>query len=169
MNTMRNLKIAAVTVNMGIGEGGKRLAIAEKLLEQLTGQKPIRRMATKAIQPFGIRKGLPIACKVTLRNEKAIDFLKRALEAKDRRIKSSNFDQLGNFSFGIREHIDIDGVKYDPNVGIVGMDVNISIERSGSRVKKRALKRTKIGKRHLVSKDDAIEFIKEEFNVVVED
>ncbi len=169
MNPMRQLRIASVTVNMGVGEGGERLVKAEKLLEQLTGQKPIRRIAKKTIQPFGIRKGLPIACKVTLRKDKAIDFLKRAFEAKDNRLKARNFDELGNFSFGIREHIDLPGVKYDPNVGIFGMDINVCIERPGYRVKKRSLRKSKIGKKHLVTKDESIEFIKKEFNVQVED
>jgi len=167
MNPMRKLRIHSVTVNMGVGEGGERLAKAEALLEELTGQKPIRRLAKKTIQPFGIRKGLPIACKVTLRGEKAIDFLKRALEAKDRRLPEKCFDQLGNFSFGIREHIDLPGVKYDPNVGIFGMDVCVTVERPGYRVKRRKLKKTKIGRKHLVTREEAIEFVKKEFQVEV--
>ncbi len=167
MNPMRRLRIHSVTVNMGVGEGGERLAKAEALLEELTGQKPIRRLAKKTIQPFGIRKGLPIACKVTLRGEKAIDFLKRALEAKDRRLPEKCFDQLGNFSFGIREHIDLPGVKYDPNVGIFGMDVCVTVERPGYRVKRRKLKKTKIGRKHLVTREEAIEFVKKEFQVEV--
>lgn len=167
MNPMRRLRIHSVTVNMGVGEGGERLAKAEALLEELTGQKPIRRLAKKTIQPFGIRKGLPIACKVTLRGEKAIDFLKRALEARDRKLPERCFDQQGNFSFGIREHIDLPGVKYDPNVGIFGMDVCVTMERPGYRVKRRKIKKTKVGRKHLVTREEAIEFVKKEFQVEV--
>ncbi len=168
MNPMRKLKIAKVTVNMGIGEAGERLAKGEKLLEELTGQKPVQTFAKRTIQPFGIRKGLAIGCKVTLRDEKATEFLDKVFAAVDKRISARNFDEQGNLAFGIREHIDLPGVKYDPMVGIYGMDVCVAIERPGYRVKHRKLKNTKVGKKHLVTKDEAIDFIRQTFNVEVE-
>jgi len=168
LNPMRRLKISKVTVNMGVGEAGERLAKGVQLLEELTGQKPVHTIAKRTIQPFGIRKGLAIGCKVTLRGEKAMKFLRDAFAAVDNRIKASNFDEQGNFAFGIREHIDLPGVKYDPMVGIYGMDVCVAIERPGYRVKHRKLKKSKVGKKHLVTKEEAINFIKETFNVEVE-
>lgn len=169
MNPMRKLRIESVSVNMSVGEGGERLEKAEELLEQLTGQKPVRRRAKKTRKPFGIRKGLPIAVKVTLRGERARDFLDRALEAKDRRVKAECFDELGNFSFGIREHIDMPGVKYDPNVGIFGMDVNVVMERPGYRVRRRAEKKKKVGKKHQVAREESMKFIGEKFKVAAEE
>ncbi|HDD72351.1 MAG TPA: 50S ribosomal protein L5, partial [Candidatus Bathyarchaeota archaeon] len=70
--------------------------------------------------------------------------------------------------FGIREHIDIPGTKYDPKVGIFGMDVCVSVERPGYRIMRRKRCRTKIPRKHRVSREEAIRFIEEKFNVKVE-
>ncbi len=167
-NPMREIRIEKVTVNMGVGEGGERLAKAEKLLEEITGQKPVRTFAKVTNQTFGIRKGMPIGCKVTLRKAKAEEFLKKAFAAIDYKIKKESFDNEGNLSFGIKEHIDIPGMKYDPKVGIFGMDVCITMERPGYRVKRRRIKREKIPHNHRVTKEESIEFFKNKFNVKVE-
>ncbi|MCD6369595.1 MAG: 50S ribosomal protein L5 [Thermoproteales archaeon] len=145
---MRRLKLAKVVVNMAVGESGERLANAVKLLEELTGQKPSLRQAKRTIKEFGIRKGENIACVVTLRGEKALNFLRRVLETVKYTIKESSIDDYGNISFGIREHILLPGTKYDPSIGIFGFDVNIVLERPGFRVSRRRRKRNKIGKNH---------------------
>lgn len=169
MNPMRKLRIDKVTVNMGVGEGGERLAKAEALLEKLTEQKPTKTYAKSTNPTFGIRKGLPIGCKVTLRGERAEKFLERALQAIGRKIKLSSFDKYGNVSFGIREHIDLPGVKYDPAIGIYGMDVCLTIERPGFRVKRRKIRPSKVGRSHLVNREEAVEFLKNKYNVIVEE
>jgi large subunit ribosomal protein L5 len=166
---MRKLRIDKVTVNMGVGEGGERLAKAEALLEKLTEQKPTKTYAKSTNPTFGIRKGLPIGCKVTLRGERAEKFLERALQAIGRKIKLSSFDKYGNVSFGIREHIDLPGVKYDPAIGIYGMDVCLTIERPGFRVKRRKIRPSKVGRSHLVNREEAVEFLKNKYNVIVEE
>lgn len=169
MNPMRELKITKVTVNMGIGEGGEKLEKAETLMEELTNQTPIRTFAKESNQTFGIRMGLPIACSVTLRHEKANTFLNNALEAVDHRLKRSSFDQQGNISFGINEHINIPGVKYDPQVGIFGMDVAVTVERPGYRVKYRKTQRKKPSKKHLVTPEDSVIFMQKLGATVVEE
>jgi large subunit ribosomal protein L5 len=155
MNPMRVPRISKVTVNMGVGEGGEKLEIAENLLKDLTGQQPVRLTAKESNQTFAIRKGLPIACKVTLRGQKADDFLKKALYAVDNRIKKSSFDQQGNLSFGIDEHINLPDVKYDPKVGIWGMDVSVTMERPGYRIKRRKIYRSRPGKSDIMTREDA--------------
>ncbi len=168
-STMKSPKISKITVNIGVGEGGEKLAKAETLLEKLVGQKPIRTYS-KITQPtWGIRIGSPIACKVTLRNDTAEKFLKDALLAVDNRIEESKFDNHGNVSFGIKEHIDIPGVRYDPNVGIFGMDVALTIERPGYRIKQRKEKKKKVSKNHQLSKEDTIQFMKKRYNINLED
>jgi large subunit ribosomal protein L5 len=162
---MRALKISKVTVNMGVGEGGERLAKAEALLELLTKQKPIKTFAKSTDPTFGIRKGLPIGCKVTLRKDKAEDFLRKALDAVEYKIKRGNFDEHGNVSFGIKEHIDLPGVKYDPNVGIFGMDVSLTIERPGYRIKRRKISQKKISKHHQAGRDEAMNFLQEKYQI----
>lgn len=167
-NPMLQPRIGKVVVNMCVGTSGEPLERAKRVLEELTGQKPCVRRAKKTIKPFGIRKGEPIACVVTLRGERAVEFLDRALEAVGRRLKASSFDEYGNFSFGIREHIDIPGTKYDPKVGIFGMDVCVSVERPGYRIMRRKRCRAKVPRGHRVSREEAIRFIEERFNVEVE-
>jgi len=166
-NPMTQVRIEKVVVNMAVGTSGEKLEKAVKVLESLTGQKPSRRKAKRTIREFGIRKGENIACVVTLRKEKAIEFLHRALAAVGNRIKASSFDDHGNVSFGIKEHIDIPGTKYDPNIGIFGMDVCISFEKPGYRVKRRRIKKSKVGKAHKVTKYEAMEYLKREFGVEI--
>lgn len=167
LNPMLKPRLAKVTVNVALGASGERLQKIAKTLEEITGQAPSYRKAKKTIREFGIKKGESIAVAVTLRKDKAIAFLKRALEAVGYRIKLSSFDDYGNVSFGIPEHINIPGVKYDPEVGIFGMDVCITIERPGYRVARRRVKRGVIPRRHRVNKWDAVAFLVKEFGVKV--
>ena len=167
-NPMYKPRLAKVTVNISVGAATERLSKAMKVLEELTGQKPVPRRAKRTIKDFGIRKGENIAAKVTLRGEKAVTFLKKALEAVNFRLKASSFDEYGNVSFGIKEHITIPGVKYDPEIGVFGMDVAITIERPGYRILRRKRCRKKhIPRRHRVSKEEAMVFLHKEFGVEI--
>ncbi len=166
-NPMLKPRIEKVTVNMAVGKSGETLERAAKVLEQLTGQRPCKRKAKKTIRDFGIRKGEPIACIVTLRKEKAKEFLKKALHAVDNKISKERFDNYGNFSFGIREHIEMPGTKYVPELGIHGMDVCVALCRLGSRVKERRHAKSDVGSRHKLAPEEATLFIKEEFGVEI--
>jgi large subunit ribosomal protein L5 len=160
-------RLAKVTVNIALGESGERLEKAYNLLYELTGQKPVRRAAKRTIRQFGIRRGENIAVMVTLRGERAINFLKRALEAVGWKIKASSFDEFGNVGFGIREHIQIPGTRYDPRVGIFGMDVILTIERPGYRVARRRRARSKIPRRHRLNKEESMVYLAKEFGVKI--
>lgn len=160
-------RIRKVTVNISLGQSGEPLEKAGKVLEQLTGQKPVKRKAKKTNRDFGIRKGEPIACIVTLRKENAEEFLKKVLQAVDNKISRSSFDKMGNFSFGIREHIEIPGTKYMPELGIFGMDVSVSLGRAGYRVKERKRAGSNIGKGHLLGPEDAIVFVKDTLGIEI--
>ena len=109
---MRHVRLEKVTVHIGVGKSGEELEKARTILGELTGQKPSSQRAKRTVKDFGIREGEPIACKVTLRREKAAQFMKRALEAVGNRLKESSFDQHGNFAFGVKEHIEMPGTKY---------------------------------------------------------
>ena len=165
LNPMRQIRIGKVIVNMGLGEGGETLAKAMTVLETLTGVKPCPRKAKKAIREFGVRKGENIACISTIRGEPADDFLKRAFESSKNKIKQSCFDNFGNISFGIKEHINMPGTKYDPKLGIFGMNVCIVLERPGYRVARRGQRPGKIGSEHRVNKEESMAFIKERFGI----
>ena len=164
----REPRIGKVVVNITTGQSGEPLNRAMTILKQLTGQTPCMRRAKRTIRTFGISRNEPIACMVTLRRQRAEDFLKRALDTVGNRISPRSFDRNGNFAFGIKEHIDIPGTKYDPNLGIVGMDVMASVERPGYRVARRKRARSKIGRGHRITREEAIEFIRSRFGTEVE-
>jgi large subunit ribosomal protein L5 len=166
-NPMLRPRIEKVTINMSVGKAGQPLEQAVTILQELTDQKPSKRVAKKTIRDFGIRKGESIACIVTLRKEKAEQFLKKAFQAVENKLSKYCFDRQGNFSFGIKEHIDIPGTKYVPSLGIHGMDVSVALGRPGYRVKRRHRAKSKVGKDHLLTAEEAILFIKDEFDVEI--
>jgi len=166
-NPMRKLRIEKVVVNSCIGASGARLEKAAKIIEMLTGQKPQFRKAKKTIKGFGIYRGQPIAVRVTLRKQKAVEFLEKALKAVNNTLKASSFDENGNFSFGIKEHLDIPGTKYDPELGIIGMDVCVHLSRLGLRVALRRRARSKVGASHKVTREEAMKFMQETFGVKI--
>ncbi len=166
-NPMLRIRIEKVVVNISVGKSGEPLEKAATVLEQLTGQKPCKRKARKTVRDFGVRKGESIACMVTLRKEKAKEFIKRALQAVENRISKESFDRFGNFSFGIKEHIDIPGTKYVPELGIHGMDISVALSRLGQRVKCRHRSKSRVGVKHRLTPEEAIEFVQDEFGIQV--
>lgn len=166
-NVMRNIRIGKIVINIGVGKSGEPIERASKVLEEITAQKPTSRIAKSTIRDFGIHKGEPIAVMVTVRRERAVEVLKKLLPAKNNQIKASSFDNFGNVSFGIKEHIDIPGIKYNPEIGIFGMDVAVALERPGYRVSRRSKIPARIGKKHRITKEEAMTFLKDELHVEV--
>ncbi|MCK5282744.1 MAG: 50S ribosomal protein L5 [Nanoarchaeota archaeon] len=165
MNPMKTIKIDKITLNIGAGKDQNRLEKAKILIKNITGIEPVKTVTNKRIPSWGLRPGLPIGYKLTLRKKNAYDLLKRLLEAKDNSLKESQFDDYGNIAFGIHEYIDIPKVKYDPKIGIMGLEICITLTRPGFRIKRRSLKKAKISKNHIIKKEEAIEYMKKEFNV----
>ena len=168
MNVMKNIRVEKITLNIGAGKDQAKLEKGLKLLKLITGLEPVKTHTKKRIPAWGLRPGLPIGCKLTLRKGKAVELLKRLLDAKSNKLSEVQFDNNGNLAFGIHEYIDISGINYDPGIGIMGFEVCISLERSGFRVKKRKIKK-KIGKNHKISKQEAMDFMKNSFGVKIED
>jgi large subunit ribosomal protein L5 len=164
---MRQPRIDKVVVNIGVGEAGERLNKAQKVLNMVTKQKPVITTAKVTNRDLGVRYGMPIGCKVTMRGEKAQNFLKQALSIRENRVASYSFDKEGNLSFGISDYTDFSGMKYDPEIGIFGMDVNVVFKRPGYRVAKRRIMSKKVPKEHRMTRDEAIGFMKEQFKVEV--
>jgi len=162
---MRQIRLEKVTVHIGVGQSGESLEKARTILNELTGQKSSSQKARRTLKDFGIREGEPIACKVTLRRDKAMQFVRRALEAVGNRLSASSFDNNGNFAFGVKEHIEMPGTKYVPELGIVGFDVIATMERPGFRIKRRRIRRSKVGKNHLVTREEAIRFVRTHFAI----
>jgi len=166
-NLMKKISIAKVVLNMGIGKSGDPIELGKKALEQITGKKPNARNAKKSQRDWGVRKGEPIGIAVTVRGDDATKLLKKLFVAKDNQIKESAIDDEGNLSFGIKEHIDIPEIKYDPKIGILGLEVSIALTRPGFNIKLRSLHKAKVGKNHRIRKNDAIKFLTEEFEVKI--
>lgn len=164
-NPMRKIKIEKVTLNIGCAADVQKIERAKKLLEYLTGRKAVV-TKSKRRSTFGVAKGKPVGVKVTLRKKEAVEFLKKALEAIDKKLEASKFDENGNFSFGIKEYIEIPGVKYSHEIGMLGLDVCVSLERPGFRIKRRIQKR-KIPKVHTIKKEEAIKWVKDNFGVEI--
>lgn len=167
MSGMMDLHVEKVVVNIGVGEAGERLVKAEKVLEMVTGQKPVETVSKTVNRDLGIRVGMPLGCKVTLRGEAAEEFVKKALPIREMRVPEYSFDKEGNMSFGISDYTDFEGMKYDPEIGIFGMDISVVLRRPGDRITKRALLRRRVPKSHRVTREEAIAFMKEKFEVEV--
>lgn len=164
---MKRISVDKVVVNIGVGKSGEPIEKAKKALTELTGNKPAVRGAKKTVRDFGIHQGEPIGAMVTMRHDQAIEFLKRVIAAKKNTLKESSFDNFGNISIGIHEHIDIPGTKYNPEIGIFGMDVNVVLVRPGYRIARKSRKRARIGKNHRITKEDAINYFKEQYGAEV--
>jgi large subunit ribosomal protein L5 len=160
-------RIEKVVVNLSVGKSGEPLEKAFKVLKEIAGQTPVKKNAKTSIRDFGIRKGEPIACVVTLRRQAAIDFLKKILIVKDNKVSKSSFDDRGNFAFGLKEHIEIPGVKYDPDVGIFGMDVCVTLNRPGDRVADRRKRKARVGHKHVLTPEESILFTKQTLGVEI--
>jgi len=154
---MREIKIEKITLNIGAGKNDDLLQKGLKLLKKLSPLTPVKTITQKRIPGWGLRPGLSIGCKVTVRKD-AKELLKRILVAKENILKEKNFDNNGNFSFGVAEYIDIEGLEYDPDLKILGLEVAVTLTRAGYRVKIRKMYPKQIGKNHKITKEEAMEF-----------
>lgn len=166
-NVMRRVMIGKVVLNIGVGKSGEAFERAKNVVKSIVDRVPSTRKAKQSIRDFGLHRGDPIGVTVTLRGGKANDLLKLLLAAKEMKIAQTSFDDGGNCSFGIKEHIDIPGVKYNPDTGIFGMDVSVVLQRPGYRVRRRRRATSNIGMKHRLTKDDSIRFFKETLGVDV--
>ncbi|MDD2678722.1 MAG: 50S ribosomal protein L5 [Candidatus Nanoarchaeia archaeon] len=165
-NEMKNIMIEKLTLNIGVGEAGDKLEKAYSLLKTLSGKTPIKTVSHKRIPKWNVRPGIAIGVKVTMRKDYD-ELLKRLLLSREYSLKKSCFDNYGNVSFGVDEYVHIPGVKYDPKMPMFGLNATITLKRKGYRIKDRRLKTEKIPKNHRVSQNEAIDFIKNKYEVKI--
>lgn len=159
-NPMREVKMEKLVLS--IGGLAEELEKGYKLLEMITGKKPAKTTSRKRIPTFGIRPGLESGAVVTLRGEEKEKLLRRLLAAIDNVIKKKQISE-NNFSFGIHEYIEIPGLEYSRDIGTRGLDVTVVFKRTGRRVKLRKVKRGKVPQRQMITKEEIIKFMEDNF------
>jgi large subunit ribosomal protein L5 len=164
---MQEPRIDKVVVHIGVGESGQRMVNAEIILREITKHNPVRSTAKKTLPTFGIKKSEPIGIKITLRGKAAEDFLNTALKASGATLRGGQFDKQGNFSFGIEEHTDFPGMRYNPEIGIFGMDVNVSMMRAGYRIARRRIAQKKLPAKQRLNKADTMDYVQKKFGVSI--
>ena len=158
-NPMQKIRIEKVVLN--VGGTGDNLEKGVKLLKIITNRNPAKMKTRKRIPALGVRPGLEVGAVVTTRNGVG-EFLKRMLVAVDNVLKKSQMSE-NNFSFGIKEYIEIPGIEYQRDLGIMGLDVTVVFKKSGRRTGIKKMKRGKIPSRQRIGVEEIIKFMEENF------
>jgi len=163
-NPMKNIEIEKIV--LGIGGTGDYLEKGTKLLQLLTNKKPSRRKTNKRIPSLSVRPKLEVGSIVTVRKGKE-KLLQRLLAAVNNNLKKSQVSE-NTFSFGIEEYIEIPGIEYQRDIGMMGLDVTVVFKRPGKRITLKKRKKGKIPKRHKISPGEIIKFMRDKFQVKFE-
>ena len=162
-NPMREVRLEKVVINMGIGDKEDTYTNAKTLIEKLTGRSSIQTRSKKRAPEFKIRKDQVIGAMVTLRGQGATDMLKRALDANNNTLYESSVAN-NSLNFGVSEYIYFSGVKYDPKIGMMGLNLNATFSRRGRRVEIRKRKAAKVAPEHRnIAPEDIRKYIESKF------
>ncbi len=166
-NPMQQIYLDKVVVNIGIGQNDQHFNNAKMLIKKLTDHEAVATKSKRRIPELKLRKGQVIGAMVTLRNKEAEKMLKRALEANNNTIRESSIAK-NSINFGVKEYIEFEGVKYDPKIGMLGLNINAAFARRGIRVERRKHMRSHVGVRHReIGKELLVEYISKSFGAKV--
>jgi len=127
-------RLTKITVNVGVGEGGKNQKLLDSVLSELatiTGQKPVVTRARKSIAGFSLREGMPVGASVTLRGDRMYEFLDRLVSVAMPRVRdfrgvpARSFDGRGNFTLGVKEQLIFPEIDFDDVEQVHGMDITL--------------------------------------------
>nr|XP_023687763.1 60S ribosomal protein L11-like [Paramormyrops kingsleyae] len=122
--------------------------------------------ARYTVRSFGIRRNEKIAVHCTVRGAKAEEILEKGLKVREYELRKNNFSDTGNFGFGIQEHIDL-GIKYDPSIGIYGLDFYVVLGRPGFSIADKKRKMGRIGFKHRIRKEEAMRWFQQKYDGVI--
>jgi len=166
-NKMREVEIEKIVLNCGATED--KLEKSVKLLEMITKRKVYKVKATKRIPAFGISPGKLAGGKVTIRNKDQIeDLLRRFFVTIDNEFPEKQIVE-NQASFGIPEYIEIPGLGYDRDIGILGFEVSIVFKRKGKRVRFKKIKRGSLPLKQRVTVEEIKEYLTKFFGVEITD
>lgn len=157
---MREIFIEKVVLSAGAK--GTDLEKAKKLLEFITKRKAQIITSSKRVPDFGVRPGLEVGTRVTLRGEKSLEILKQLLGGLNNTLYESQVSN-NHFSFGIKEYIEVPGLEYQREIGIRGLNITVVFARKGLRVKRKKIKRGPIPKKQSISIEEITKFMEENF------
>jgi len=163
---MKEIIVEKIVLHVSTSPEPNEVKKAIALLKAISGVKPISTRAKKRIAEWKVRPGVPIGAKVTIRGKKANVLLMRLLHATEFNLNKKQFTQNG-FAFGIKEYIDIEDMKYDPKLGMIGLEVCVTLARPGFRIKQRSLHKKRIGGKHAITKEDAIQYASKTLKIEV--
>ncbi|KAK7829650.1 hypothetical protein U0070_013336 [Myodes glareolus] len=163
---MRELRTHKLCLSICVGVSGDRLTPAVKVLEQLTGQTPVFSKARCTIRFFSIRRNEKIALHCTVCGAKAEEILEKGLKVRESELWKNSFSDTGNFGFGIQEHIDL-GIKYDPSIGIYGLDFYVMLGRPGFSIADKKRRTGCTGAKHRISKEEAMRWFQQKYDGII--
>ncbi|MFH1249369.1 MAG: 50S ribosomal protein L5 [archaeon] len=163
-NIMRKVVIDKLVLSCGAKD--EKLEKSMKLLKFLTGKNPIKATTKKRIAAFALRPNLPIGCKVTLRGNQIMEILPKFLIVKTNTLKRKQVGQ-GVVNFGINEYIEIPGMQFQREIGILGFDVSLVLKRAGFNTPLRKIKTGRVPLRHKITQEETIKFIQEKFGTKI--
>ena len=158
-NKMQEIRIEKIVLS--VGGTADYLEKGVKLLKMLTNKKPAKMKSKKRIPTWSVRPGLEIGAVVTIRDNPE-EMLKKMLITIDNVLKKKQVSE-NNFSFGIKEYLEIPGVEFQREIGIMGFDVTVVFKNAGRRVKLKKIKKGKIPKRQIIPKEEIIKFMEDTF------
>jgi len=164
-NQMKDIKIEKLVLHCG-GIDDK-LERSVKLLGKITGRKVYIKSSTRRVPEFEISPGKKSGCKVTIRDKNKInELLKRLFSVLDNQILKKQVTE-NQVCFGIKEYIEVPGLEYDREIGILGFEVMIVFKRKGKRVKFKKIKPGKFPKKQNVTKGEIIDFLNKNFKIKI--
>jgi large subunit ribosomal protein L5 len=159
---MRKVKVEKIVLS--VSGTADKLEKGLKIIERITGKKATRRSSRKRIPSLGVRPGLEVGAMVTIRGDEAVEMLRRLLHSVDNQLRRKQLTE-NSFTFGIKEYIEIPGMQYQRDIGIIGLDVSVSFVRAGRRVALKKIKAGRLPKKQAVSPEEIQEYLTNELGV----